>query len=484
MWGFENQSYILKLVLVVYKRTYSYYHMLLFQLVQTLSEEELSKLQTIPLSPSEQKLLDYSIGIRDKKIFAPTPALAKLQFSTAYLHKLTSIVLDKVLLHLYGHFDTQITSLAKKVKLVPIIRHLMKIRERQLLKEGSKANLLNFYETAFYFEVGNYSSDYSSKAAQVFYAKCVAYAGKAANATYKLKFETDILSADINQHNAQGRLTDKKLNLIQQRFDVLYTAATKHKLHGLCVRILNVNAKLYFDITNANKAVEYLDKAAAIVAKYTSDVSLSQQTELQIYQCRALYFLSRFEESRLAFEAMDLIPRLPLEGVVSADIAKFIQVCLITGHYAKAKLLLDKVFSRFANAQNSAGVMARLHMVKYLVYVGKYADALQELDKLDQLVRDTKVFQYLIEARMLYTIAQMLNGNQYAAEHSAERSLKFLYSKKQPEQLADFIEGFQLLKAYAKGSPITTRQNGILEKYQYNAYRQYGELFNRIRTTR
>ncbi|MBS1614430.1 MAG: hypothetical protein JST49_16535, partial [Bacteroidetes bacterium] len=116
--------------------------MLLFQLVQTLSEEELSKLQTIPLSPSEQKLLDYSIGIRDKKIFAPTPALAKLQFSTAYLHKLTSIVLDKVLLHLYGHFDTQITSLAKKVKLVPIIRHLMKIRERQLLKEGSKANLL------------------------------------------------------------------------------------------------------------------------------------------------------------------------------------------------------------------------------------------------------------------------------------------------------------------------------------------------------
>ncbi|MBS1612166.1 MAG: hypothetical protein JST49_05045, partial [Bacteroidetes bacterium] len=336
----------------------------------------------------------------------------------------------------------------------------------------------------FYFEVGNYSSDYSSKAAQVFYAKCVAYAGKAANATYKLKFETDILSADINQHNAQGRLTDKKLNLIQQRFDVLYTAATKHKLHGLCVRILNVNAKLYFDITNANKAVEYLDKAAAIVAKYTSDVSLSQQTELQIYQCRALYFLSRFEESRLAFEAMDLIPRLPLEGVVSADIAKFIQVCLITGHYAKAKLLLDKVFSRFANAQNSAGVMARLHMVKYLVYVGKYADALQELDKLDQLVRDTKVFQYLIEARMLYTIAQMLNGNQYAAEHSAERSLKFLYSKKQPEQLADFIEGFQLLKAYAKGSPITTRQNGILEKYQYNAYRQYGELFNRIRTTR
>ena len=459
--------------------------MLLFQLVQTLNEEELNKLQTITLSPSEQKLLTYCIGIRDKKMFAPTPALTKLQFSTAYLHKLTSIVLDKVLEHLYGTgFDAQISGLAKKVKLVPIIRHLVKIRERQLLKEGSKASLLNFSETAFYFEVGNYSSDYSPKAAQAYYMKCLEYAGKAADATYRVKHETDMLSADINQHNAQGRLTDKKLATLQQRFDVLYTTATKHKLHSLCVRILNINAKLYFDITDAGKAVEYLDKAAAIVTKHSSNVSASQQTELQIYQCRALYFLSRFEESRLAFEAMDLVPRLPLAGVVSADIAKFIQVCLITGHYAKAKHLLDKVFSRFSTAQNSAGVMARLHLVKYLVYVGKYADALQELDKLDQLLRDTKVFQYLIEARMLYTIAQMLDGNQFAAEHSAERSLKFLYSKKQPEQLADFIEGFQLLKAYAKGSSISARLKAIEEKYQYNAYRQYGELFNRMAGTR
>lgn len=458
--------------------------MLLFQLIQTLSADELEKLALIQLSPSEQKLLGYCIGIREKKIFAPTPALAKLGFSTAYLHKLTSIVLDKVLIHLYGNgFDAQVNGLAKKVKLVPVIRHLMKIRERQLLKQQDRKALLNFYETAFDFEVGNYSSDYNHKIAITCYKKCIEYAGKAADAAYRFKHELDILSADINQQGALSTSrAEKTLDAYQKRFDGMYTIAQKHKIYNLWVKALCINTKLYFDITDTEQALFFLDKAAEIVAQHPKQVSATQQTELQIFQCRALYFSSRFEESRLAFEAMDLIPRLPLEGVVSADVAKFIQVCLITGHYTKAKALLDRVFSRFATAQNSAGAMARLHIVKYLVYVEKYREALTELDRLDQLVRDTKVLQYMVETRMLYTIAQLLDGNRYEAASSAERSLKFLYSKKQPEQMTDFIEGFQLLRAFAKSSPITTRLQAVLYKYQYSAYKQYGELFNRIKT--
>lgn len=459
--------------------------MLLFQLVQTLNDDELHKLQTIQLTPNEQKLLDYCISIRDKKLFAPTPALNKLQFSTAYLHKLTSVVLDKVLEHLYTpDFHTQIVNLSKKVKLVAVIRHLLKIHERQLLKDKDRVAMLALYETCFSFEISNYSSDYDKKLIRHYYKKCLEYADKKATPAYIMEMQIDELAADVNITGATGAFKSAKVReVFQKRFDDVFAIGEKYRQYNLLVKTLLVNSIIYFDMSKPDLALPYLEKATKLVEKYTEKIEEKHQLEVSMYNSRALYFLSRFDEAWQQYNTMNIIPRIPVKGIIYADVAKFIQVSLITGHYAKAKELLDAVFGRIIDAQNSAGTMARLHVIKYLVYIGKYKDAIKELDKLDQLVRDTKVFQYIIEARILYSIAELLDGNRYEAALSAERSLKFLYSKKQPEQLADFIEGFQLLKAYAKGSPINARLNAIQEKYQYNAYKQYGELFNRIRTT-
>lgn len=456
--------------------------MLLFQLVQTLSEEELERLGTITLTPPELKLLQYCIGIKDKKLFAPTPALSKLQFTATHLYKLTSVVLTKVLVHLYGDdFHAQISGLSKKVKLVTVIRHLMKIRERLLLKQKNRDALLAFYETCLEFENTTYSSDYNSKLVAGHYKKCLQYAGKKADAAYIFKLQVDTMAAEVNVMGAKGLFTNKKVrDAYQQKFDDMYIVGEKHKLYNLTIRALLINALFYFDLTKPEFALDYVGKAIALVNKYGDKISDKYKVEVSLYNCRALYFLSRFDESRKGYEAMDVISKMYGGGVINADIAKFIQVCLVTGHYARAKELLDKGFARIMDVQNSAGVMARLHLVKYLIYTAQYKQALQQLDNMEALVRNIKALQYTVEFRMLYTIAKQLSGNSDEAYNSAERALKFLYAKQEPEQLADFIEGFQLLKAFAKGANLNTRLQGILDKYQFNAYMQYGQLFNRI----
>lgn len=456
--------------------------MLLFYFLKTINEDELARLKQIQLKGQEERFLNYCLSIRNNRIFSYQTALVKLGCSKTYLYKTTSVILDKVLVHLYGpSFNVQLTQLSRKVNLVAIMRHLMKIQERKLLKEGVAKNLFEFYRTCFNVEMGHYASDYDSKLTGYYYKHAIKYAP--AKQVKYLNIEMQLLKArgEMNRDGAAGLLeTEKVFKQYEKEFLQLAQQAIAIKQYGLIVMAHTVLAVTCLNGNRPQQALDALNKANDIIKKHPDAVSTEQQTETQINYCKVLYISGRYNEAYEAYGQTGIPDSLPRKGISGADVAKYLQVALVTGNYPKAKYLLDCFFIKFVQGGNSAQAMAQLHFLKYWVYTGDYDKAIELAVPLLKFLRLIKVFQYDVECRILYAIALYFNGSQLEAYDLCERSLKILYAKKDLDTVRDFVEAFQFIKAQCKNSELNKRTSTILHKFQGGTYLQYGTLFNRM----
>jgi tetratricopeptide (TPR) repeat protein len=456
--------------------------MLLFYFLKTISEDELARLEQIQLKGQEERFLKYCLSVRNNRIFSYQTALVKLGCSKTYLYKTTSVILGKVLTHLYGpSFNVQITQLSRKVNLVAVMRHLMKIQERQLLKQGDSHELFEFYNMCFTIECGHYASDYDAKLLVYYQKQLITYAP--AKKVKYLNIETQILKArgDMNRDGAMGLLeTEKVFAEYEKQFIQLAQQATAIKQYGLIVMAYTILAVTCLNGNRPQQALEALNKANDVIQKHPDVVSTEQQTETQINYCKVLYISGRYAEAYEAYGQTGIPDLLPRKGVSGADVAKYLQVALVTGNYPKAKYLLDKFFIKFVHGGNSAQAMAQLHYLKYWVYTGAYSKAIELAAPLVKFLKVIKVFQYDVECRILYAIALYFNGNKSEAYDLCERSLKILYAKNDLDAVRDFVEAFQFIKAQCKNGELNKRTTTILHKFQSGTYLQYGALFNRM----
>jgi|GEM_PF-5661064 len=456
--------------------------MLLFYFLKTISEDELARLQQIQLKGQEQRFFNYCLSIRNNRIFSYQTALTKLGCSKSYLYKTTSVILGKVLVYLYGpSFNVQMAALARKVNLVAVMRHLMKIEERQLLKQENKNALFEFYNTCFTIEIGHYASDFDTKLAGYYQKQTIKYT-PAKLAKY-LNIETQILKAraEMNHDGALGLLdTEKVYTKYNRQFTQLTTDAVTGRFYNLAVSAQTALAMTSLNASRPQIALQALNMANDIIEKYPESITAEQQTETQINYCKVLYTIGSFTDAYNAYALTGIPDALPRKGISGADVAKFMQVALITHNNAKAKYLLDQFFVRFIGAGNSGEAMAQLHFLKYWVYTAAYDKAIKQAELLLVLLKTAKVFQYDVECRILHAMALYFSGKQLEAYNLCERSLKILYAKKDLETVRDFIEAFQFIKAMCKKPELNKRTATILTKFQAGTFLQYGALFNRM----
>lgn len=456
--------------------------MLLVNLLQVLEPAELERLHQLPLKGKEALVMDYCLANRDKKVFSLPRAVKSLQISNTHLYKLNSVLFDKVLAHLFGSNPLQhLTEMATRLRLVPVVRHVMKITERNIRKSGSKQDLFDFYELCFRIEAGHFASDFDEKLLRYYEKECLKYYS---GDKLKLQLGMDIMAQKglINYHTALGSLGKK--NIFKAHSDALIQitsrAAEKHYYESEFHALL-VYSRLYFDTNRPGEVIPHLRKAEAIAGKHGKEIPSLLQMEMKLLFAKALYLTSQFEEAFNQYRALG-IPKQPMDkAIIGSDVAKFMQLSLILGRYEEAKET-SIYFQRFYTANNSAGLMARLHGIKYLVHTGRYHEAYMQLEDIAEMVKTMKIMQYMVEWRLLTALTQQLMGDTHAALLTIGRAIKFLYARNHP-QLRDFIDGFQLLKflcTYPNKQP-DARLKAIDKLYHDSSYAQYGLLFDRIK---
>lgn len=456
--------------------------MLLLNLLQVLEPDELEQLKTLPLKGKEALLLDYCLSNRQKKVFSLPRAVKTLQLSNAHLYKLNSVLFDKVLEHLFGNDPLQqLTELATRVQLVPVMRHVMKITERSIKKSGTKQQLFNFYELCFRIESGHFASDFEEKLLRYYQKESIKYYE---GDKVKLRLDTDIKAQKglINYYTALGKLGNKNVfNAHSKALEKIRAQAHQRKLYETEFHAVLVYSRLYFDTNRPAEVIPHLRKAEQLAEQHSNEIPPLLRTEMKLLFAKALYLTSSFAEAYEQYTALGLQQQPFDKAIIGSDVAKYLQVCLILNRYSEARSAIT-YFQRFYTAQNSAGLMARLHGIKYQVHTGQYTEALAALNELEGLVKTTRIMQYMVEWRLLTAITQQLTGDTHSALGTIGRAIKFLYARNHP-QLRDFIEGFQLLKFYCTGrnKQLDARLKAIDTLYHESSYAQYGVLFDRIK---
>lgn len=466
----------------IQKSEYSYCVMLLVNLLQVLNAPELERLMQLPLKGKEELLMNYCLDNRQKKVFSLPRAVKSLHLSNSHLYKLNSVLFDKVLEHLFGNDALQqLTELATRVQLVPVMRHVMKITERSIKKTGDKQKLFDFYELCFRIEAGHFASDFSEKLLRYYEKECIKYY---TGDKVKLRLDMDIKAQKglINYYTAIGLLGKKSVfNAHSNALAQITIQAHQHKLYEIEFHALLVYSRLYFDTNRPGEVIPHLRQAEQLAAKHAKHIPALLRMEIKLLFAKALYLTSNFHEAFAQYAALG-IPKQPMDkAIIGSDVAKYMQLALILQHYDAAKET-EVYFQRFYQANNSAGLMARLHGIKYLVHTGQYMAANSQLDEIENMVKAMKIMQYMVEWRLLKAIAQQLSGDAHGAQTTISRAIKFLYARSHP-QLRDFIEGFQLLKFYCnhRGKKPDARLTAVDELYHQSSYAQYGVLFDRIK---
>ncbi|MFN8298493.1 MAG: hypothetical protein U0T75_05250 [Chitinophagales bacterium] len=122
----------------------------LLDFIRALTEEEIAKLNSMPLTGREDEVLTHLVKHRLTKGNVDKNSLKLLHLSASHYDKINSVLLEKSITHLCGTDIASAFNLFCDRNLMDLLFHEIKITERQLLKKKPLPDMSDFYRKVLF----------------------------------------------------------------------------------------------------------------------------------------------------------------------------------------------------------------------------------------------------------------------------------------------------------------------------------------------
>lgn len=229
------------------------------------------------------------------------------------------------------------------------------------------------------------------------------------------------------------------------------------------------------------EVVELINTALQLIRTSKANI-----TQLRLKRAEAFYYVSRFEEAYKEFH--DILYEKADENIVNSGYfsTKFLQICLITGHFDKAKIMLDDI-------QRKAGVRFKeliaprdiISFVKYHLLVGDYDKAIEYIRLGYEKNPRNKYFQYEIELRNLETAYFYLTNNELFAVQMCQKHIKFLRNHGYSVRDSLYAQYYVLIRLFYKvkyeQQQLFKKDWAMYEQFQTGSRAVYGRILKKIK---
>lgn len=451
---------------------------LLFDFIKHLQPEEKQKLATMEVKGRSAEVWDMINKQAERLEFDRDVIEKTLGISSAHFDKITSQLLSRCYEQMYG--NDGLTLLHFLSERTAFVKHYYQEMKRQMgyaEKNATKKELATFYKANVNYI--HYNMPIIHKDEDVLRMLAKKYVAVEKNRNAQMLVECKLMYVQIDKLFAAAEIRN-------------VMAEQRKKLDALGKLPANADEELAFAYywlhIYFNNAIE--DFAAAllvtrealeVLSRYSSELNKRQMLRIQLKQAELLYYLSRFEESFVAFDKWILTPEVYALPDSSYYNTKYIQICLITGHLKEAETVI-KTRRILPQAHTRHLMLPRdaISMAKYFLFKEQYDKAFEFIQLGFEKNPKGKYFQYEVELRHLQTAYFYLTNQKPLAVQMCNKHIKFLRSHNYGVRQSDFPYFYVLTKSMyekrKKNKPLTGKEQAMLQRYQLGSYGVYGKL--------
>ena len=414
-------------------------------LIRVLSPEERELLTTLSLSPKEQQLLHALMKDLDSGKDAKPQIMQTMGWSSSFFDKTCSVLLTKAYTVLAPENENAIFVFLNRKNLDALNRHELNKREKQLLKEGDSKALDAFFLSAFMMARSTNFDRYDPELCQQ-YAHKYLNNGSAKSSCEHARIQLLHLFVLLHYLNSVHPKTFDAVALHEEidkceallndeceanaRFELLKTRATLQRIEG-----------------RLEEGIDNLERALRLCEEHNQKFRPFDAVFVQLQIAEMLRDVGRFAES------FELYHRLfeNHENMLSSlfyHINRYAESAVLNKQADLALRVLEKYLARFIDGQHTAvATNACLSFAKALIVAGRFDEAQRYVQLGFQLGDKTLFFDAEIELRNLQVVCCFLEQDFATAEMLAQKSIKFLRSKKQSAAIRQYTTFYTLCLA-------------------------------------
>lgn len=218
--------------------------------------------------------------------------------------------------------------------------------------------------------------------------------------------------------------------------------------------------------------------------QFLPETDIQNIAHLKLKKAEALYYLSHFNDSFLAFKAL-LTTNEETYHNIGYFYTKYLQVCLITQNMDVAKWILDY------KKQKRGHTFEETIMPRDIVSYAKYHLLNEEYDLAHYFIRlgyaknpKAKYLQYEIELRILEVAYFYFTANTELFFSLCKKNIAFLHSKgygiKTSEYPLFFVVAKAILEHKTTQRPFTKREQKAMQEFQEGSKAVYGRILQKM----
>ncbi|MFN8288144.1 MAG: hypothetical protein U0V74_15415 [Chitinophagales bacterium] len=399
----------------------------LLEFVQSFTEEEARLFRQLDLSGNYEVIRDLYANQVAEKNFKEAALPAKLGLTQSHFDKITSVVLNRALQHIYGDkLQTTLQALMHK-GMSALMLHKLKISEREILKDAGKQQLIDFYKAAFENVCNMFHPHYDPKLARSYGNKYLQALGKLKSIADEFFVAMKIHCSDMLANSVAGNEygfnthawgTLKKWE--QRLKETKNPLAHFHYYFALgnCIKYYGTSAE---DFIAANlKCLELLPKLneemqEANTFRLNCEVGFGL-IEAGKYAKAEEYYARAFDSP---FSARHI------RGYPSGS---YLNVCLINGHYTKAQKIykahLQKHLNPGVNRSMQFDVLVNAFCL--FMHTSNFNEAYNILQRIRAYKRNEITPLGLVLLRLCEALYFYKTGNYPVTLNLAQKNIRFL----------------------------------------------------------
>lgn len=453
-------------------------------LLSRCTAPELHKLKLQPLKGNEYEVLLETIKHCNNPDCSDEYIQHKLQLSKSYFDKINSVLLNKCTTILAGSNSYEDAfSLYLEKDISDLVKHELKIREKQILKSGTKDEIAHFYYIAFQNLRRIPASDYNDDLAET-------------TANKYLLNKEQCTEADELEIRAMLEVTRAFIKAVTGEMKK-YEPFFVEKMKAISTQIENkpyYNAHFHYQLAWANYYDYYTSNFPDLVNALKTALTYYEKAKGTISETYKIYAItklakaychgSHFEEAlKIYQEAFDLfgnqLTRNPYHPTMYAIVS------IINGKYAEAEVIMNNNLQHLLNSEKPGTLDFDIYRTYAILYMNqaKFDKAFLYLEEALKFRRTGISLLGDILLRMVHNAFFVLSGDLATAKATLARNFKFLSSKENDPMVQEYTSYFKMLKQiirYREGKKLPKDFAEQLAPFRQGIMKLYGDLLDKM----
>jgi len=428
-------------------------------LLQTLSEKEMGKLNSLRLIGKEKNVFDYTLKHRSVELPELTQITGALKINDAHYYKINSVLLRKCYKILVPEEGVELLQFLKRKNLFSLLRHEILFQDKKKTSSKSGKELEKFYLSCFHFLIDLPYKFYDKKLTTSFGEKYLEAKGNSESEKLYVKFH--ILFSDMNRTAAQknprksiGVTISQLLESEKKLHNSKHYLATYYLYRCIC------SYYAYYD-NQPQKVIEYIEKAITLKDHIADFFPIDISVFLQLLYAEALFTNNRLEEAEKIYSSV-------FAAGVDENIYGYYYHCeqyalvsITLQKYEQAEKLLDDVFQPcIENRMDIYATRGAMCYVKLFLSKNELKNALNYLNIAKMINEKTFYLPFDLQLRVLENFYFFLKKDYDFAYQLATRNIKFLKA----QEHNDIFENYLLLWRLISGLITSISKNTSISK--------------------